>query len=170
MDTIKKRDLKLYNLLSCRKHVHEVEINREFINMATVIRRYKLNQAGGIVTTVHSINEGEGIKVLDIEIMIPVDIENSIYKGKKMGDLEKNLTKMNYRFIESFILEDMLYTTHKGNPELLNASYDKLRKYIVENKFRTCTPIYNVYRNKITSDQSVDDLIIDLFIGVQPAA
>ncbi len=170
MDIIKKKELRLNNLLSCRKHVHEVEINREFINMATIIKRYKLNQTGSIITTVHSINEGDGVKIMDIEIMIPVDIENSIYKGGNLTSLEKNLTKINYRFIKSFILEDMLYTAHKGTPELLNASYEKMRNYIVENKLQSRTPIYNIYRNKIGSNQSVDDLIIDIFIGIQPAA
>ena len=167
IDIKENAEIKLENLLSCRKEVYEVEVNKEFANMTAFIKKHKLNQNGGIITTVHSINDENDEKILDIEIMIPVDIKNSLYKNKNSNQLEKSFNMSNYKFIKSFHLENGLYTTHKGNPELLNTAYDILHQYITENNLQTITPIYNIYRNKITSNQSINDLIIDIFIGVQ---
>lgn len=160
-------EIKLENLLSCRKEVYEVEVNKEFANMTAFIKKNKLNQHGGIITTVHNIYDENEKKLLDIEILIPVDIKNSLHKYKNSNQLEKSFNVGDYKFIKSLHLENGLYATHKGNPELLNTAYDMLNQYITENSLKTTTPIYNIYRNKITSSQSIDDLIIDLFIGVQ---
>ena len=167
MDIYENAEIKLENLLACRKEVLEVEVNKEFANLTAFIKKHKLNQNGGIITTVHNINDENDKKILDIEIMIPVDIKNSLYKNKNISQLEKSFNTGDYKFIKTFQLENGIYATHKGNPELLNAAYDILHQYISENNLQVVTPIYNIYRNKITPNQSIDDLIIDLFIGVQ---
>lgn len=167
MDIYENAEIKLENLLACRKEVLEVEVNKEFANLTAFIKKHKLNQNGGIITTVHNINDENDKKILDIEIMIPVDIKNSLYKNKNISQLEKSFNTGDYKFIKTFQLENGIYATHKGNPELLNTAYDILHQYISENNLQVVTPIYNIYRNKITPNQSIDDLIIDLFIGVQ---
>ena len=167
MDIYENAEIKLENLLACRKEVLEVEVNKEFANLTAFIKKHKLNQNGGIITAVHNINDENDKKILDIEIMIPVDIKNSLYKNKNVSQLEKSFNTGDYKFIKIFQLENGIYATHKGNPELLNTAYDILHQYISENNLQVVTPIYNIYRNKITPNQAIDDLIIDLVIGVQ---
>ncbi len=153
MEIENHQEVKLHNLLSYRHKIKEEDIDNEFAEMATFIDENDLNQVGGIITTVHKLDRESDL--LDMEIMIP--IENST----------DNLSK--YTIKPVFHLINALYLSYQGNPSDLSNAHQKIFKYVAANKLQPITPLYNFYSNKIEEAQSLEELKVDLLIGINPS-
>lgn len=149
----KNQEVKLKNLLSCRRNIKEQDIDKEFAEMAAYIKLYKLNQVGGIITTVHKIDRES--QLLDMEIMIPIE-----HKAK---DSKKYTVK------PIFHLVNALHLGYQGSPEKLTSAHQEIFKYVAENQLQPITPLYNFYSNKLDETQSLDALKVDLLIGINPS-
>lgn len=149
----KNQEVKLQNLLSCRRNIQEKDIDKEFAEMAAFIKMYKLNQVGGIITTVHKIDKDS--ELLDMEIMIPIE--------HKATDLKKYTVK------PIFHLVNALHLGYQGSPGNLSTAHQEIFKYVAEHKLQPITPLYNFYSNKLDETQSLEDLKVDLLIGVNPS-
>lgn len=153
MEIKKHQEVRLENLLSCRKKIKENEIDKEFAAMGDFIRTYKLNQIGGVITTVHKIDKDNSL--LDMEIMIPIEHEAKTLK--------------NYTVKPVFHLVNALHLEYKGNPENLGEAHQEIYKYVATNQLRPITPLYNFYGNKLDESQSIEALKVDLLIGINPS-
>ena len=104
MEIRNHQEVKLENLLYCRKKLEEAKINDEFAAMSSFIAKNNLNQIGGVITAVHRIDRES--KLLDMEIMIPVENsfeETTTYKRKSI-----------------FHLVNALHLQYKGSPNDLS--------------------------------------------------
>ena len=153
MQIEKYKEVKLHNLLSCRKKVKQKDIDNEFASMAKFIAQNKLNQTGGVITTVYKIDTDNGL--LDMEIMIPIEHTTENLNG--------------YTIKPIFHLINALHLSYRGNPANLSSAHNEMYNYVKHNKLQPITPLYNYYSNKIGESQSIDELKVDVLLGINPS-
>lgn len=151
----KDKSLKLENLLTLRKKMTQAEIHQEMIEIGKFIEENNLKKTGPIVTTTHNLEMINGEQVLDMEIMIPVDRE-----------FDK---KDYYTFKPLFHLVHAVYARHEGNPIELQDTYNEIMKYLKENNLQQITCGYNVNVKEPVSKNDMDNMITDVYIGVNPS-
>jgi len=109
----------------------------------------QINRTGSIITTTYDIL---GNNMLDIEILVPID---------KVINLP-----LEYKMKPVFKITNAVYARHKGNPALLQGVYSEILEYIHNYGLQQITTAYNVTINEISLEGNVDELIIDVYIGV----
>ena len=151
----KCKELRLENVISLRKRIPQNEIRDEMNKLRLFINDNALKKTGPIVTATFSIDTSNSQPVLDMEIIIPVD--KSV---DSIGD---------YCFKKAFHIVNAVYEQHKGDPSLLQNTYNKMISYIHENNLQQITAAYNVNVNELQPGQSIDDIMVDVYIGVNPS-
>lgn len=147
------KELKFKNLVSIKMKKSPEEIQQELMNFGRIMEEKGIKKNGPMINTTYSIENSDGKQIMDIEYLFPVD--------KKIEGLPEK-----YEFKEKFYLKNALYTRHKGNPNLLQETYNRLNIYSQDNKLRHITSGYNVF---IDEPKSIDDLekaIIEVYIGI----
>jgi effector-binding domain-containing protein len=66
------------------------------------------------------------------------------------------------------LLTNALKIEHKGNPANLQETINVLLKYIEERKLTQITTGYNVVVKEASNPEFVDDMIIDVYVGISP--
>lgn len=61
-----------------------------------------------------------------------------------------------------------VYAQHNGNPATLQITYDQMAAYINKNKLQQITAGYNVNVKELQPGMSLDEMIVDVYIGVNP--
>src|SRR5690554_5884967 len=140
------------NLLSLRKKLKQSEIVHEMQKIGEYFQKNKIKKVGPIVNTTFNIENVNGEQLLDVEILVPMNKKYDL-----IGE---------YKFKEKFHLLNAIYTSHKGNPALLQQTYDLLFQYIQKNNLQQITPAYNVNVKELAPGESMDEMIIDVYIGV----
>lgn len=148
------KELKMDNILSLRKKLKQNELSDEINMIHNYLAENGIKRAGPLVTAIFNVEQVNGEQIIDIEILAPMD--------KKNGLPEK------YNFKEKFYLTNAVYARHEGNPAFLQETYNKLIKYINDNNLQQITPAYNVYINEFSSINDLDEMIIDIYIGINP--
>jgi effector-binding domain-containing protein len=143
------KELKVVNVLSLRKKMSQEQINAEMIAIGKFFEANGIKKSGAIMTTTYSIDTNG---VSDMEILVPMD---------KVVDLTSQ-----YKFKPVFKLVNAVYARHQGNPALLHSVYNEMLAYIQRNKLQQITTGYNVTVKDITPEMNIDELIIDVYIGV----
>ena len=118
------------------------------------LQENKLKNVGPIITSTFSVENVDGEQLLDMEILVPVDKEIE--------------TSGEYQFKKKFQLVNAVYARHEGNPNLLQETYSELMGYIQKNNLLQITTAYNVNVKDPTSADDLDNMIIDVYIGVSP--
>ena len=149
------KELWLENVLSLRKKIVQNDINNEMIKIGKYLSDNGLRKTSPIVTATFEIKNVNSQQILDMEILLPIDraIEPS-------GE---------YRFKKVFHLVNAVYAQHRGSPALLQDTYNQMIAYIQENKLQQITAAYNVNVSELQSSQSMDKMVIDVYIGVNPS-
>ena len=131
-----------------------LNVSKDILN-AFVIVDNGLRKTSPIVTATFEIKNVNSQQILDMEILLPIDraIEPS-------GE---------YRFKKVFHLVNAVYAQHRGSPALLQDTYNQMIAYIQENKLQQITAAYNVNVSELQSSQSMDKMVIDVYIGVNPS-
>ncbi|MDO5970511.1 hypothetical protein Q4Q35_11905 [Flavivirga aquimarina] len=154
MQIEKNKEIKLQNLLSCRKKVQENEIDEEFALMAKLIDQKKLNQIGGVITAVYHMDRNSGL--MDMEIMIPIEHNTDDLKD--------------YTIKPIFHLMNALHLSYEGSSTNLTDAHNMIYTYVRDNKLQPITPLYNFYSNiNEDSDRKDETLKVDLLIGINPS-
>ncbi len=144
--------LELGDVLSLRKRMREEDMSREIMKLAEFIEKSNLVKTGPMVTTTFGVEKVGEDPILDMEILIPVD-----KAGKPRGE---------YQFKKNFRLVNAVRIRHLGHPGGLRNTYNKLREYMLKNRLQQITPPYNVQVNRLQPEQSLDEMIIDVYVGV----
>jgi effector-binding domain-containing protein len=149
------KELRFKNVLSLRKKIAQNDINGEILKIGKYLNDNGLKKVGPVTTVTFAAEVIGSHPVLDIEILVPVDkvIEPSC----------------DYCFKNVFHLVNAVYLQHKGNPSLLQDTYNQLTAYIKDNKFQQITAAYNVNVKELQLGQSMDEMIVDVYIGVNPS-
>lgn len=143
------KELKMENVLSLRKKMTQEEMQKEMAKIGQFFEANGIKKSGYITTTTYSI-DSDG--TLDMEILVPMD---------KLVDLPSE-----YRLKSVFKLVNAVYARHEGNPANLQNVYNEMLAYIKENNLQQITTGYNVTLKDITPDMSMDEVVIDVYIGV----
>ena len=149
------KELKLDNVLSLRKKMTQMEIQQEMMKIGKFFEEIGIKKNGPVVTATFAMEQNGGQPLLDMEILIPMDKKVSL-------DGE-------YILKEKFHLVNAVYAKHIGNPNLLQNTYNQLMAYINDNKLHQITVAYNAQVKDMKLGDSIDDMVMDVYIGVNPS-
>ncbi|MGB3973267.1 MAG: GyrI-like domain-containing protein [Peptococcia bacterium] len=149
------REFKIENVLTLRKKMTQAELLQEMQNIGKFLEQNNIKKNGPIVTATFAVEQSSGQPLLDMEIMVPMD---------KPVELTGE-----YRLKEAFHLVNAVYARHKGDPNLLEDTYNRIAQYINEKKLQQITVAYNVNVVDLQPGQPMDDMIVDVYIGVNPS-
>lgn len=148
------KEFKLENVLSLRKKMTQEEINSEMIKIGKFLQDNGVTKSGPVVNTTFAIETQNGQSILDIEILVPLD-----KKVELTGE---------YTFKPVFRIVNAVYARHEGNPVTLQNTYNDMLAYINQNKLQQITAGYNVQVKDVLPGMTPDEMIIDVYIGVNP--
>ena len=143
------------NVLSIRKKMTQQEIQQTLIDMGNTINALGAKKNGPLVTTTLGVEQTAEGPVLDMEILLPLDKEVDVPPP--------------YIFKKLFHLKYAVYARHEGNPQLLQNTLNEMMKYIQENKLTQITSVYSVNIKELKPGDHLDDMVTDLYIGVNPS-
>lgn len=149
------KEFKIENVLSLRKKMNQAEIQQEMMSIGKFLEQNSLKKNGPIVTATFAIEESDGQPLLDMEILVPID---------KPAELSSK-----YKLKDVFHLMNAVYARHEGNPNSLQNTYNELNQYICEKGLQPITVAYNVNVVDLHAGQSTDDMVVDVYIGVNPS-
>lgn len=149
------KEFKIENVLSLRKKMTQAQIQQEMMSIGEFLEQNNYKKNGPIVTATFAIDQSNGQPLLDMEILVPIDKPAKLYGEYKLKDV--------------FHLMNAVYTRHEGNPNTLEITYNELNQYISENGLQPITAAYNVNVVDLHPGQSMDDMIVDVYIGVNPS-
>lgn len=89
---------------------------------------------------------------MDIEVLIPLD--------------KKIATYSDFKFKPLFRLNNAVKIRHEGNPAMLQNSANELMQYINSHDLMPITAGYNVTVREPASQNDVDNMIVDMYVGV----
>lgn len=140
------------NVLTYRGKVTQQQMTVIAKEMNDIITANKAKKTmSGVSATYEIINQGSDT-IMDIEIMYPLD--------------KTIMVASPYKIKPVFRLKDAVKIRHEGNPALLQEAGNKLMNYISNKGLMPITVGYNVTVHESTSPMDIDNLIVDLYIGV----
>lgn len=149
------KEFKIENVLSLRKKMTQAEIHQEMMSIGNFLEQNSFKKNGPIVTATFAIEESFEQPLLDMEILVPID------KPAKLSG--------KYKLKDVFHLMNTVYARHEGNPNTLQNTYNELNQYISEKGLQPITAAYNVNVVDLNPGQSMDEMIVDVYIGVNPS-
>jgi effector-binding domain-containing protein len=151
----RNKSIKFDNLLSIRKKMTQQEINIVLTKIGNLLEEKGIKKNGPIISATFSVEMVEGQPLLDMEILVPLDKKVELPEG--------------YKFKELFNLNHAVYARHIGNPTTIESTYKELAAYIKENNLQPITVGYNVNIKDIKPEEGFDEMITDIYIGVNPS-
>jgi effector-binding domain-containing protein len=150
---IANTEQKFKNLLSLRKKMTQQDLQTEIIKIQKYLQIKSLNKIGPLITATFAVDQAI-TPVMDMEILIPIDKEF--------------LSEGEYKFKKEFHMINALKIEHHGNPIQLQNTYNELNKYILENNLQPITAAYNVTVRDAMDISEIDNVQIDIYIGINP--
>ncbi|OMF13959.1 AraC family transcriptional regulator [Paenibacillus amylolyticus] len=150
-----EKEFKIENVLSLRKKMTQADIQQEMMNIGKFLEQNDLKKNGPLVTVTFAIEQSNEQPLLDTEILVPLDQPTKLY-----GE---------YNFKNVFHLMNAVYARHEGNPNTLQDTYNELNQYINQKGLQPITAAYNVNVVDLQPGQSMDNMIVDVYIGVNPS-
>ena len=148
---LQNQTFEMINVLSRRGKFSQNEIQTEMQKIDELLREKGAKQNGSVVTATFAV-EPSGI--MDIEILVPLNKVISAPYG--------------YAFKPVFKLTNAVKIRHAGNPALMQKSVDELNDYIQANNLVPITAGYNIMVNEPANAQNLDNMIVEIYVGVSP--
>lgn len=149
------KELNLDNVLSLRKKMKQQDVSQALLDIGQFLDNNGVQKKGSIVTATFGLEQNESDTIVDIEILVPMN---------KYFELSSP-----YTFKKKFQLVNAVYARHKGNPDLLENTYSEIIAFISANHLQQITVGYNVTVNDLQPMQSLDEFIVDVYIGMNPS-
>jgi len=149
------KELRLENVLSLRKKMTQPEIQQEMMKIGQYFQEKGIKKNGPVVTATFAVEQVEGQPLLDMEILVPMD---------KQVDLDGE-----YRLKKVFHLVNAVYARHEGNPNFLQTTLNEMVKYSKDQGLRQITAAYNVNVRELKPGDSLEEMVVDVYIGVDPS-
>ncbi|WP_286906809.1 transcriptional regulator [Clostridium sp. UBA1652] len=146
-------ELEFENLLSFRSKVTQQELQEEMKSIELFMKTNSLKKVGPTITTTYAIQQAM-IPTMDIEVLIPIE-------GQPVSNNR-------YIFKDKFRLVNALKISHKGNPVLLQQTVSEVQKFIQDKKLQPITSLYNVTIKEAKTPEEINNVQIDMYIGVNP--
>ena len=142
------------NLFSFRGTIAQRDMASIMNEMKTIINENGASVNGQLITATHSVNQENGRVLMDVEIMYPID---------KTIELQSN---SKYRMKPMIKLNNAVCARYEGHPAMVNQAVAELNKYISVNGLVPITTCYNVMVRDVNNPAEINDMIIEMYIGV----
>ena len=134
------------------------KVNNKLLNnvmeqLFSAINDAGLKINGSTITAIHSIENDCGDQIIDIEIIVPIN------------GVMTSTDEFVYR--DRFEINNALMFRHIGNPQTMNTEMQEFNQYIKNNNFKPVTPFYNVTVRSASSPSEIDNIIMDIYVGVK---
>ena len=146
--------LEMRNVLSYRTKMTQQELQAKSQEIEKLLQNSGAQRSAPAVTTTYSVEQGAGGTVMDIEFLVPLDREITAPNG--------------YVWKPHFLLTNALRIRHIGNPATLQNSINELNAYITERRLVPITTGYNVTVKEAKTPQELDNMEIDVYVGISP--
>ena len=152
-EILKNQILSYSNVLIYRNKMTQQESAFLTNNINAALAESGATQSGPTITVTHSIEILAGAPIIDLEIFIPLNKEI--------------IPPENFSFATEFKIENALKIRICGNPQNMNSAIEKLKEYIDSNKLTPTTPIYTVTVQGATNQEELENMIIDIYVGIK---
>ena len=152
MTITENNTLEMNNVVSFRGKVTQQKMEEVMRNFENLIQENKACKTGPTVTVTYAVENEFGQSVMDIEVLIPLD--------------KKIATYSDFKFKPLFRLNNAVKIRHEGNPAMLQNSANELMQYINSHDLMPITAGYNVTVREPASQNDVDNMIVDMYVGV----
>ena len=146
------QELQMTNVLSMRKKLTVQDCQQEMERINRFIENNGLRRVGPPASATYAVEVDKGQQIMDLEILIPLDRpfdppEGCIYKPV-------------------FQLENAVSIRHIGNPTTLQDTCDTMMAYIQEHNLQAITAGYNVTIQEPKTAAELNQMIVDIYVGV----
>jgi hypothetical protein len=148
------QEIRMTNVLSFRTKAPAAEIQQQVARIGKFIEDGGYAKTGPGASATFAVEVSGGAQVLDMEVLIPLD--------KPFDPPEGCTLKPEFR------LTNAVKVRHVGNPALMQASAAEINAYIQERKLTPITVGYNVTVVEPKSQAEIDQMIVDIYVGVSP--
>ena len=152
MTITENNTLEMKNVVSFRGKVTQQKMEEVMRNFENLIQENKACKTWPTVTVTYAVENEFGQSVMDIEVLIPLD--------------KKIATYSDFKFKPLFRLNNAVKIRHEGNPAMLQNSANELMQYINSHDLMPITAGYNVTVREPASQNDVDNMIVDMYVGV----
>ncbi|MEE3497577.1 MAG: DUF5085 family protein [Ruminococcus bromii] len=140
-------------VITYRGKVNNKLLNNVMEQLFSAINDAGLKINGSTITAIHSIENDCGDQIIDIEIIVPIN------------GVMTSTDEFVYR--DRFEINNALMFRHIGNPQTMNTEMQEFNQYIKNNNFKPVTPFYNVTVRSASSPSEIDNIIMDIYVGVK---
>lgn len=131
---LRKECVMYKNVLIYRQWTEQDKIADVFSGFNTVIFKYEADKIGPLISTTHNIIEYDGHKLLDFEVIIPINKEIP-----SCG---------NYWFVKKWELHNVMTNSYKGDPARAEDSVKKLVNYLADKQITAKSSVYSALFNE----------------------
>lgn len=153
MEINQKNIYSVEQVITYRGKVNNKLINNVMSQLLSVINDTGLKINGPTITAIYSIENDCGDQIIDIEIVVPIN------------GIMTSTDEFVYR--DRFEISNALMFRHIGNPLTMNTEMQEFNQYIRDNDFKPVTPFYNVTVRSASSPSEIDNIIMDIYVGVK---
>jgi effector-binding domain-containing protein len=154
MEITENCTLKMENVLSFRRKMTQTQIAEQMKKIGEILSNTGAKKNGAVTTATFAIESNNPSPILDIEILVPLDREITVPDG--------------YSLKHQFCLTNAIKLRHMGNPATLQTSVNELSAYMEKKRQTPITVGYNVTIKDAASQQELDSMIVDIYVGVSP--
>jgi hypothetical protein len=142
------------NVLSYRKRAAAAGFQAELARIGKYVEDSGYTKTGPTVTVTFAAEVENGIQMLDMEALIPLD--------KPFAPPEGCTCK------PEFLLTNAVTIRHVGNPARLEKTANELLAYIQQKSLQPITPAYNITVKEAKVPLEVEEMVVDVYIGISP--
>lgn len=150
---LEKQELKFTNLISLRKNMTQQDMPLEIVKLKQYLKASGATQIGPTINSTFSVIQAV-IPTMDIEILIPID--------KVIEQSEE------FNFKKEFVLTNAIKVIHKGNPMMIQNTFNEINVYIQQNNLQPITSAYNVAIQDAKDMSEINNVEIHIYVGITP--
>ena len=150
MEIFLKQILDKDNLITFRRKLQAAELQVYAEKMLAYAKQHGANKISGGITATYAV-EGD---LMDVEVYLPLD--------KEVPSSDE------FVFKPWLYLENCVMATHKGNPQLLEATLQKINDFIAENELTPISAGFIATVVEVTDVNDLDMFEVDVYISVSP--
>ena len=154
MEILEHQSLEMHNVLSFRGKLTQQELAQKSKEIEKLLADCGAKRAAPTATTTFSVEQGPQGPVMDVEILLPLDKEIPVPAG--------------YVWKPHFLLTNALMVRHIGNPGGMQSTVNALNTYILENKLVPISTGYNVTVKEAKTPLELDEMEVNIYVGISP--
>ena len=154
MQIKEEQTLEMHNVLSFRAKMTQQELMEKAKELENIMQDNGAQRTGSVVTATFAVEQSARGVVMDMEFLLPLDREIVAPTG--------------FVWKPHFLLTNAVVVRHIGNPSGLQESVNALNAYIAQHRLTPITVGYNVTVKEAKTPLELDDMIVDIYVGISP--